>query len=65
MESFFGSMQIELLDRRSWATRAELTQAIFEWIESWYNPRRRHSALGYVSPVDYENRSETAAAAPA
>jgi len=63
MESFFGSMQIELLDRRSWATRAELTQAIFEWIEAWYNPRRRHSALGYVSPVDYENRPETAATA--
>ena len=54
MESFWGSMQIELLDRRSWATRAELGQAIFEWIEGFYNPTRRHSALGYLSPIDYE-----------
>src|SRR5690606_12381761 len=55
MESFWGSMQIELLDRRSWTTRAELGQAIFEWIEGFYNPTRRHSALGYLSPIDYEN----------
>lgn len=54
MESFFGSMQIELLDRRTWTTRAELANAIFEWIEAWYNPRRRHSSLGYRSPIDYE-----------
>jgi len=54
MESFWGSMQIELLDRRAWATRAELGQAIFEWIEGFYNPTRRHSALGYLSPIDYE-----------
>ncbi|WP_425468265.1 IS3 family transposase [Protaetiibacter larvae] len=55
MESFWGSMQIELLDRRAWATRAELGQAIFEWIESFYNPTRRHSALGYLSPIQFEN----------
>jgi putative transposase len=54
MESFFGSMQIELLDRRSWATRAELANAIFEWIEAFYNPTRRHSALGYRSPIEFE-----------
>ena len=54
MESFFGSMQIELLDRRTWTTRAELTAAIFEWIEAWYNPTRRHSALAYRSPADFE-----------
>jgi len=54
MESFFGSMQIELLDRRAWATRAELANAIFEWIEAFYNPRRRHSALGYRSPIEFE-----------
>lgn len=47
-------MQIELLDRRYWPSRAELGQAIFEWIEGFYNPRRRHSALGYLSPIDYE-----------
>lgn len=55
MESFWGSMQIELLDRRHWATRAELGGAIFEWIEAFYNPTRRHSALGYLSPIQYEN----------
>jgi Integrase core domain len=49
MESFFGSMQIELLDRHTWATRADLASAIFECIEAFYNPVRRHSALGYLS----------------
>jgi putative transposase len=38
MESFFGTMQLELLDRKTWATRQELASAIFEWIEAWYNP---------------------------
>lgn len=64
MESFFGSMQIELLDRRTWVTRAELANAIFEWIEAFYNPTRRHSALNYLSPIDYERlhtTTETAA----
>jgi putative transposase len=60
MESFFGSMQIELLDRRDWATRAELATAIFEWIEGFYNPIRRHSSLGYRSPLEHE-RLHTAA----
>lgn len=63
MESFFGSMQIELLDRRAWATRAELANAMFEWIEAFYNPRRRHSALGYRSPIEYENLHTAASAA--
>jgi transposase InsO family protein len=54
MESFFGTLQRELLDRRSWATRKELASAIFEWIEAWYNPRRRHTSIDYLSPVDYE-----------
>jgi len=54
IESFFGSMQIELLDRRTWATRPELANAIFEWIEAWYNPVRRHSALDYHAPIQYE-----------
>ena len=63
MESFFGSMQIELLDRRTWATRAELANAIFEWIEAFYNPTRRHSALGYLSPNDYETLHSPAATA--
>ena len=54
MESFFGTMQLELLDRQTWPTKTELASAIFEWIEAWYNPRRRHTAIGDLSPVDYE-----------
>ena len=59
IESFFGSMQIELLDRRVWTTRAELATAIFEYIEAFYNPVRRHSALDYHSPIDYERLHTT------
>lgn len=65
MESFFGSMQIELLDQKTWATRQELAAAIFEWIEAWYNPARRHSALGYHSPVTYERMHQMLPAAAA
>ena len=54
MESFFGTMQRELLDRQRWTTRKKLARAIFEWIEGWYNPRRRHTSIGDRSPVDYE-----------
>ena len=60
-ESFFSSMQVELLDRHRWHTRQELANAIFEWIEAFYNPIRRHSALDYLSPIDYE-RTHTPAA---
>lgn len=56
MESFFGSMQIELLDRRTWPTKAALGAAIFEWIEAFYNPTRRHSALDYLSPTEFEQQ---------
>jgi putative transposase len=54
MESFFGSTQIELLDRRDRATRAEPGTAIFEWIEAFYNPVRRHSDISYHSPKQFE-----------
>jgi len=54
MESFFSTLQRELLDRRSWTTRKELASAIFEWIEAWYNPRRRHTSIGNLSPIAYE-----------
>lgn len=54
IESFWSTMQRELLDRRHWTSRVELASAIFEWIEGWYNPRRRHSALGYLSPHEYQ-----------
>ena len=63
MESFFGTLQLELLDRRSWTTRAELASAIFEWIEGCYNPRRRHTSIGDLSPVEYERRPAAAAEA--
>jgi putative transposase len=53
-ESFFASLQCELLDRHTWPTRAGLARAMFHWIETFYNPTRRHSTLGYLSPVDYE-----------
>ncbi len=53
-ESFFGTLQLELLDRHQWQTRQELASAIFEWIECFYNPQRRHSSVGMLSPVDYE-----------
>ncbi len=58
MESFWSSMQIELLNRRRWKTRVELANAIFEFIEIFYNRRRRHSALGYRTPIEYELLSE-------
>ncbi|ABD11103.1 transposase [Frankia casuarinae] len=54
MESFWGTLQLEVLDRHTWENRDELANAIFEWIECWYNPKRRHSSLGMLSPIDYE-----------
>jgi transposase InsO family protein len=55
IESFWSTMQRELLDRRDWNTRTELASAIFEWIEGWYNPHRRHTSLGIRSPHDFES----------
>ena len=55
-ESFFATLECELLDRRKFQTKAEARMAIFEFIEGWYNPARRHSALGYQSPIAYERR---------
>jgi putative transposase len=54
MESFWGTMQMELLDSRTWEDRDQLANAIFEWIECWYNPKRRHSSVGMHSPVTFE-----------
>jgi putative transposase len=53
-ESFFATLERELLNRRRFKTQAEAKMAVFEWIEGWYNPHRRHSSLGYRSPVNYE-----------
>jgi hypothetical protein len=57
-ESFFASVECELIERRSFQTKTEARLALFSYIEGWYNPRRRHSALGYRSPADYEQSSE-------
>jgi len=57
-ESFFATLECELLDRRRFASRAEAKMACFSFIEGWYNPVRRHSALGYRSPVAYEAAME-------
>jgi putative transposase len=54
-ESFFASLKKEKLNRRSWPTRQSARNAVFAWIEGWYNRRRLHSTLGYLSPADYEN----------
>ncbi len=53
-ESFFATIKRELIDTRAWPTRAGLQAAIFDWIEGWYNTRRLHSSLGYLSPAEYE-----------
>lgn len=57
MESFFSSLEAEVLDRYHFRTREEARAEIFSWIEGWYNPHRRHSGLGYVSPREFERRS--------
>ena len=53
-ESFFATLEREVLNRRRFKSQAEARMAVFEWIEGWYNPHRRHSGLGYRSPVNYE-----------
>ncbi len=53
-ESFFASLECELIERRSFKTKTEARLAVFTWIEAWYNPRRRHSAHGRISPVNFE-----------
>ncbi len=55
-ESFFATLKTELLDRQRWMTRMQLRAAIFDYIEVFYNRRRRHSALGHLSPIEFERR---------
>jgi putative transposase len=55
-ESFFSSLKLELVNRQSWATRAQARSAIVDYIEVFFNRRRLHSSLGYLSPADYEAR---------
>lgn len=61
-ESFFATLERELIDRHAWATRAATRRAIFDYIAGWYNSRRRHSTLNYLSPAEYERHLESAAA---
>ncbi|MDT7729001.1 MAG: putative transposase [Actinomycetota bacterium] len=58
-ESFFATIKAELIDRQGWPTRIATHKAIFEYIEGWYNTRRRHSSLGYLSPNAYEMSHHT------
>lgn len=53
-ESFFSTLQHELIDRRAWATKAQARQEITIWVHTWYNQRRLHSAIGMVPPIEYE-----------
>jgi putative transposase len=55
MASFFSTLKTERLGRRQYRTRNELRADIFDYIERFYNPKRRHSAIGYISPVQFEN----------
>ena len=53
-ESFFATLECELLNRQSFRTIEEAKLGVFDYIEGWYNTRRRHSGIGYYSPVEYE-----------
>jgi putative transposase len=57
VESFFKTLKAEMIWRRNWQTRREVEVAIFEYINGFYNPRRRHSALGWKSPVAFERKA--------
>jgi putative transposase len=59
-ESFFSTLEAELLSRRRFASHAEARMACFSYIEGWYNPARLHSGLGYRSPMTYEAEREAA-----
>lgn len=58
-ETFFATLKAELVYRRSWPTRHELEMEVFSYLEGFYNPRRRHSRLGNLSPTDYEQQLVT------
>jgi putative transposase len=61
IESFFATLESELIDRRHWRTREEARLKVFWWLEAVYNRTRRHSSLGYLSPMEYEARLNTTA----
>jgi transposase InsO family protein len=60
-ESFFATLEFELIMRHDWHSRDEARRSIFRYIETWYNRKRRHSTLGYVSPAVYEAQLQVAA----
>lgn len=62
-ESFFASLECELIDRSAFQNRADAQLAVFDYIEGWYNPHRRHSALGLLSPINFEHQAQAALAA--
>ena len=57
-ESFFATLECELLDRHRFQTHTQARMAVFHFIEGFYNPSRRHSALGYLSPIEYERKRD-------
>ncbi len=57
-ENFFASLECEIIARRSGKTKTEARLAVFTWIESWYNPRRRYSGLNYQSPNNFERKHQ-------
>ena len=57
-ESFFATLECELIDRRRFRSHSEARMAVFQFIEGFYNPSRRHSALGYLSPIEYERKND-------
>lgn len=62
IESFWSRMQVELLDRQTWRTRVELANGIFEYLEIFHNRHRRHSALGMLTPIEFEAQELTVVA---
>lgn len=61
VESFFGTLKRGLVHRQRWATRGRLMRALVDYIDGWYNRKRRHSTLGYLSPIDFESQLRHAA----
>ncbi|MGM0556829.1 MAG: IS3 family transposase, partial [Myxococcota bacterium] len=57
-ESFFSTLECELIDRTTFNTKVEAKREVFRYIEGWYNPHRIHSGLDYLSPINYEKRSQ-------
>ena len=63
-ESFFATLECELIARRKWETKTKARLEIFTWIETWYNPHRRHSGLGQMSPINFEKLHQEKKHAP-